>query len=84
MSAHASSSFSTTARTVAQVGVPTFARGRRALIRVRAGRLTDRMIRETVAAPGIPGRPDHPAFPWLDALAERYEALGGDRSDLLR
>ena len=76
--------FTTTARTIPHVGAPSFARTRRTLIRVRAARLTDRMIREMVAAPGIPAQPDHPAFPRLDALAERYEALGGDRSDLLR
>jgi hypothetical protein len=32
----------------------------------------------------VPPRPHDPAFPQLDALAERYEALGGDRSVLLR
>jgi hypothetical protein len=76
--------FTTTARTIPHVGAPSFARARRALIRLRAARLTDRMVREMVAAPGVPTRPHDPAFPQLDALAERYEALGGDRSVLLR
>jgi hypothetical protein len=76
--------FTTTARTIPHVGAPSFARARRALIRLRAVRLTDRMVREMVAAPDVARRPDQPAFPELDALVERYEALGGDPSLLLR
>jgi uncharacterized protein with LGFP repeats len=74
----------TPVRTVPRIDTAPLARVQRALLRVRAARLTDRMVREMVAAPGVPRRPDHPAFPQLDALAERYEALGGDRSVLLR
>jgi hypothetical protein len=36
------------------------------------------------ATPGVPARPADPVFARFDALAERYEALGGTRTDLLR
>jgi hypothetical protein len=78
------SSTLTPVRTLPRIHAAPLARAQRAVLRVRAARLTDRMVREMAAAPGIPCRPDRPAFAELDALAERYEALGGDRSVLIR
>jgi hypothetical protein len=62
---------------------PALGRARRALIRVQAARTTRRMIAELefhLEPP--PGR--QPLFVHLDALKARYEALGGERSDLER
>lgn len=74
----------TPVRTVPRIDSAPLARAQRALLRIRAARLTDRMIREMVAAPGVPRRPADPAFRRFDALAARYAAHGGDPSDLVR
>jgi hypothetical protein len=74
----------TPVRALPRIDTAPLARAHRAVLRVRAARLTDRMVRETVAAPDVARRPGQPAFPELDALVERYEALGGDPSVLLR
>jgi hypothetical protein len=78
------SSTLTPIRTLPRIHTAPLAGAQRALLRVRAARLTGRMVREMVAAPDVARRPDEPAFPELDALVERYEALGGDPSILLR
>jgi hypothetical protein len=78
------SSTLTPVRTLPRIHAAPLARAQRAVLRVRAARLTDRMVREMVAAPDVARRPGQPAFPELDALVERYEALGGDPSVLLR
>jgi hypothetical protein len=78
-------------RTLVQAGgdctvtsaTPALARARRALIRIQAARTTRRMIAELefhLEPP--PGR--QPLFVHLDALKARYEALGGEPSDLER
>jgi hypothetical protein len=56
---------------------------RRAAIRLQARRVTNGMIRELVATPQI-AAPRTPLFVRLDALQERYAALGGDPADLVR
>lgn len=56
---------------------------RRAAIRLQAARVNGRMIRELVTAPQI-AAPRTPLFLRLDALQERYAALGGDPADLVR
>ena len=78
-------------RTLVQAGreravtsaTPAVARARRALIRIQAARTTRRMIAELeFHLEPVPGR--QPLFVHLDALKARYEALGGDPSDLER
>jgi hypothetical protein len=63
---------------------PGFATARRALIRLEAKRTSNAIIRELLAIhrEQVPGRP--PLFARLDLLCRRYEALGGDPSDLRR
>jgi hypothetical protein len=62
---------------------PAFARTRRALIRFQAARTTRRMVDELeFHLEPAPGR--QPLFVDLEALRARYEALGGDPSDLER
>jgi hypothetical protein len=56
---------------------------RRAAIRLQAAHVTRGMIRELVAVPQI-AAPRTPLFVRLDALQERYAALGGDPADLVR
>jgi hypothetical protein len=56
---------------------------RRAAIRLQAAHVTRGMIRELVAVPQTTV-PRTPLFARLDALQERYTALGGDPADLLR
>ena len=65
-----------------RIELPTVTRTRRALIRYQAARVTSQIIRELIARPEPRhGRP--PAHVRLDALTERYVALGGDPADLL-
>jgi hypothetical protein len=59
-------------------------RARRALIRIQAARSTRRMLRELHAIHTEPTPGRRPPFARLEALTARYEALGGDPSDLLR
>ena len=62
---------------------PALAAVRRQVIRLQAARVTRGMIRELVALPQI-AAPRKPLFVRLDALQERYAALGGDPGDLVR
>ena len=57
---------------------------RRAVIRVQAARTTNEMLRELVAVPQPAAVRGTPRFVRLDELSERYAALGGDPTDLLR
>jgi hypothetical protein len=68
--------------TTKRIELPTVTRTRRAVIRFQAARVTGQIIRELIAQPEPRhGRP--PAHVRLDALTERYAALGGDPADLL-
>jgi hypothetical protein len=68
--------------TTKRIELPTVTRTRRALIRFQAARVTGQIIRELIAQPEPRhGRP--PAHVRLDALTERYAALGGNPADLL-
>jgi hypothetical protein len=60
-----------------------FTRARRVVVRLHAKRITNRMIDE-LEFRLEPRRRGEPLFVRLDALAARYEALGGDPSDLPR
>ena len=62
---------------------PAFGAVRRGAIRLQAGDVTRRMIRELTAVPQITA-PRAPLFVRLDALQERYAQLGGDPADLVR
>ena len=62
---------------------PTLGAVRRAAIRLQAAHVTRRMIRELVAVPQTTA-PRTPLFARLDALQERYAALGGDPADPAR
>jgi hypothetical protein len=84
MASHASTGFTPTVPRTARVAGHSLAGARRAVIRARAAAVTRDMIRELVATPGIPAHPNRPAHLRLDALCERYRALGGDSADLLR
>jgi hypothetical protein len=65
-----------------RIELPAFTRTRRALIRLQAARATRQIIRELIArAEPRHGRP--PTHVRLDALTERYAALGGNPADLL-
>jgi hypothetical protein len=57
---------------------------RRAVIRLQAARTTREMLRELVAVPQPSAVRGTPRFVRLDRLSERYAALGGDPTDLLR
>jgi hypothetical protein len=70
------------ATTTKRIKLPTLTRTRRALIRFEAAAVTRQIIRELISQPEPrPGQP--PAHVRLDALIERYAALGGDPADLL-
>ena len=56
---------------------------RRALVRLRAAHITHGMLRELIEGPQVTA-PGQPLFVRLDALQERYTALGGDPGDLVR
>ena len=56
---------------------------RRAAIRLQAAHVTRDMIRELPAVAQTTA-PRTPLFVRLDALQERYAALGGDPADLMR
>ena len=62
---------------------PPFGAMRRAVIRLRAAHVAHGMLREMVAGPQVTA-PGRPLFVRLDALQERYTALGGDSGDLVR
>ena len=62
---------------------PAFGAVRRAAIRLQAAHVTRGMIRELIAVPQTTA-PRTPLFARLDALQERYAALGGDPADLVR
>ena len=87
MSTYVSPTMSTSAvGTSVQAGghtaTPAFGRVRRLVVRRQAARVADAMIRDLLAVPQpFAGRP---RFARLDALTARYEALGGDPSDLVR
>jgi hypothetical protein len=62
---------------------PALTAARRALIRIQVARTANRIIAELTARP----EPRHgrtPTFARLDLLTERYAALGGDPTTLLR
>jgi hypothetical protein len=62
---------------------PPFSTMRRAVIRLRAAHLASGLLREMTAGSQVTA-PGRPLFARLDALEERYMALGGDPGDLVR
>ena len=71
-----------TATTAKPIQPPTFARTRRALIRLQAAQITRKIVDELTTQPA-PGHARRPAFARLDELTDRYAALGGEPPDLL-
>jgi hypothetical protein len=72
----------TTGAAAKPIELPAFTRTRRALIRLQAAHTTRQIINELSARPE-PRHGHKPATSRLDALSERYTALGGDPVDLL-
>jgi hypothetical protein len=60
-----------------------FATVRRAVIRLRAAHVASGLLHEMTAGCQVTA-PRKPLFVRLDALQERYTALGGDPGDLVR